>query len=62
MLRWVDDNLHVHEEFIGLYEVASIEATSLVAAILDCLQRLNISMTKIRGQCYNGASNTSGWR
>ncbi len=37
MLRWVDDNLHVHEEFIGLYEVASIKATSLVAAIKDCI-------------------------
>ncbi len=59
MLRWVDDNLHVHEEFIGLYEVASFEATSLVAAIKDCLLRLNISMMKNRGQCYGGASNMS---
>ena len=61
-LRWVDDELLVHEEFIGLYDVASIEATSLVRVIKDTLLRLNLSLTKIRGQCYDGASNMSGIR
>ncbi len=28
----------------------------------DCLLRLNISLTKVRGQCYDGASNMSGLR
>ena len=62
MLRWVDNELQVHEEFIGLYEVSTIEATSLVAAVKDCLLRLNISLTKVRGQRYDGASNMSGLR
>ena len=62
MLRWVDDELQVQEEFIGLYEVSTIEASSLVAAIKDCLLRLNISLTKVRGQYYDGASNMSGLR
>lgn len=62
MLRWVDNELQVHEEFIGLYEVSTIEASSLVAVIKDCLLRLNISLAKVRGQCYDGASNMSGLR
>ena len=37
VLRWVDDELNVHEEFIGLYEVPSIEASSLVFIIKDTL-------------------------
>ena len=43
--RWVDDELDVHEDFIGLYETESI--------IHDVLNRLNISITKLRGQCYD---------
>ena len=62
MLRWVDDQLEVHEEFVGLHQVANIEATTLVAVIKDCLLRLNISLTKVRGQCYDGASNLTGAR
>ena len=32
-LRWVDNDLSVHEEFIGLYAVSSIESSSLVHVI-----------------------------
>ena len=41
----MDDELDVHEDFIGLYETESI--------IHDVLNRLNISITKLRGQCYD---------
>ena len=41
MLRWVDDDLNVHEEFIGLHEVPTIQTDVLVAVIKDCLLRLN---------------------
>ena len=58
-LRWVHDELLVHEEFIGLYDVANIEATSLVCVIKDTLLHLNLPLTKIRGKCYDGASNMS---
>lgn len=61
-LRWVDDKLLVHEDFIGLYEVSSIEASSLVAVVKDTLLRLNLTLAKARGQCYDGASNMSGVR
>lgn len=57
VLRWVDDELNVHEEFIGLYEVPSIEASSLVFVIKDTLLRVNLTLAKAHGQCYDGASN-----
>ena len=61
-LRWVDNDLSVHEEFIGLYVVNSIESSSLFHVIKDTLLRLNLPMTKICGQCYDGASNMRGVR
>ena len=62
MLRWVDDDLNVHEEFIGLHEVPTIQTDVLVAVIKDFLLRLNLSLNKVRGQCYDGASNMAGIR
>jgi len=58
----VDNDLSVHEEFIGLYVVNSIESSSLFHVIKDTLLRLNLPMTKICGQCYDGASNMRGVR
>ena len=60
--RWVDNNLEPHEEFIGLYQVESTQSSILVATIRDVLQRVNVSITKLRGQCYDGASSMSGSR
>ena len=59
-LRWVDNTFDVHEEFVGLYKVESISSNSLVAVIKDTLLRLNLTLTKVRGQCYNGAANMAG--
>ena len=44
--------LEHHEEFIGLYQVESTRATVLVGVVHDVLQRMILSITKIRGQCY----------
>ena len=62
VLRSVDDNLLVHENFIGLHEVSSIQSAVLVAIIKDTLLRLNLSISRVRGQCYDGASNMAGIR
>ena len=58
--RWVDSNLQDHEDFIGLYEVDNIGADCLVHHIKDVLLRMNLSLSKCRGQCYDGASNMRG--
>ena len=59
-LRFVSDDLEVHEEFIGLYSLESTSAESIVGAIKDILLRLNLQITNCRGQCYDGASSMSG--
>ena len=59
-LRWVDDDLNPHEEFIGLQCVPNIAADTLVAVIRDVLIRMNLSINNCRGQCYDGASNMIG--
>ena len=46
---------------MGLYSVGTIEADSLVKAILDVVVcRAGLSLNQCRGQCYDGASNMSG--
>ena len=60
VLRHVDSELNVHEEIMGLCMVPSIDAATLTNVILDTLVRMNISLSKCRGQCYDGASNMSG--
>ena len=62
-LRWVDDHdKSIHEKFIGLHAVDSITSGSIVSVIKDTLTRLNLPLSKARGQCYDGASNMSGIR
>lgn len=60
VLRWVDDDLNTHEDFIGLYMVPSIDSDTLVSVIRDCLVRMNLTIANCRGQCYDGASSMSG--
>lgn len=45
-----------------MYAVESIDADTLVSIILDVLQRLHLTMSKVRVQCYDGAATTSGHR
>lgn len=58
----VDENLSVNEEFIGLYSVDSITADVLTAVIKDVMLRLNLGISKLCGQCYDGCSTMSGPR
>jgi len=60
VLRWVDDALEAHEDFIGLYSVSSISADNLTNVIKDCLKHLSLPISKVRSQCYDGASNMTG--
>ena len=61
-IRWVSDNLEVHEEFIGLYEVPAIDAVTLATVAKDTFTKLNLSFSKLQGQCYDGASAMKGIR
>ena len=59
-LGWVGETFEVHKDFVGLYEVASIGAEIIYAAITDVFLRLNLALLKVRGQCYDGAATMSG--
>ena len=60
-LRWVErKELRVYEDFVGFYEVHNIGSATIVNAITDALTRLNLPISKCRGQAYDGASNMMG--
>ena len=59
-LRWVDNCLCAHEDFIGFYALPDIKSDTIVAVIKDVLLRLQLSLQSCRGQCYDGASNMLG--
>ncbi len=54
--------MDVREDFLGLYTVPSIHLMMLKEVMDDCLCRLNIPYSRVRGQCYDGASTMSGTR
>ena len=53
-LRWVSERFEAHEDFIGLYQV------KLRNSMADVMLRLNLAVSKVRGQCYDGASAMTG--
>ena len=59
-IRWVDTELEVHEDFIGLYEVDKTDADTITRTIFDALLRLSLPLDDLKGQCYDGASTMSG--
>ena len=60
-MRYVDDELEVDVDFVGLYEIESTKYDVLVKVIEDVMCRLNIPLSKVHGQCYDGASACKKW-
>ena len=59
-IRWVDNNLCVNEDMIGMYPVKGTDADQLVFVIKDILMCLDLNIADARGQCYDGASAMAG--
>ena len=59
-VRWVDDDLKAHEDFLGYYQISNIKSDTLVSAIKDALIIFEFPLTNLRGQTYDGASNIMG--
>ena len=59
-IRWVDDDLVVHEDFIGMHPLKDTSADHIVFIIKDILQRMNLRLEDARGQCYDGAAAMAG--
>ena len=56
-LRWVDDKLEAHDEFIGLKNVPNTDADSIVRKIKDVLLQMHLKLNKCRGQCFDRCYN-----
>ena len=54
-LRHVDDDLEVHEDLIGLHNLESTSADTIVSTIQGILLGLNLSIKNCRGQRCDGA-------
>lgn len=58
-IRTASCDLDICEDFIGLLETTNTKAITLFSIVKDVLLRLGLPTEKLRGQCYDGASNMS---
>lgn len=56
------DQLQPHEDFIGLYQLDKTNADFITGTVKDVLVRLELSLSRCRGQCYDGVSTMRGAR
>ena len=57
---YVSKDLGVHETFVGFYETAATDASTLFDITNDVFKTLEFSIANCRGQCFDGASNIAG--
>ncbi|XP_019194749.1 PREDICTED: zinc finger MYM-type protein 1-like [Ipomoea nil] len=59
-IRYVDSSGHIIERLLGITHVRDTTSMSLKVAVEDLLTRHGLSISRIRGQGYDGASNMRG--
>ena len=59
-LQLVDSNLQSHCKFLGFYSSPDTTAETLFKCLKDIFVRLNISLDRLQGYCFDGANNMSG--
>ncbi|KAL4611456.1 hypothetical protein ACB092_08G124600 [Castanea dentata] len=59
-LRYVDKLGHVNERFLGITHVNNTSAVTLKSAIEEIFNKHSLSISRLRGQGYDGASNMRG--
>ncbi|XP_015169213.1 uncharacterized protein [Solanum tuberosum] len=60
VLRYVDKKGFVVQAFTGLVHVKDTSALSLKKTIVNVLAQHSLSLSYVRGQCYDGTSNMQG--
>ena len=59
-IRWVNDELIAHEEFVGIKPVERTTAEDIVFVLTETLPEMHLRIDDCRGQCYDGTSTMSG--
>ena len=59
VIRFVDVNKNIREDFLGFITVERITGEALATALLSWLESHNVDVSLSRGQGYDGASNMS---
>ena len=59
-IRWIDDQLAINENFIGLINLTMADTNSVKNAIKDTLLRALLPLSSCRGQGYDGVSTMKG--
>ena len=59
-IRWGDNDLNAHKDFLGYYQIPNIQSNTIMEVIKDSLIRLSLPISNVRGQTYDGASNMLG--
>ena len=57
---FVDSENHIREDFVSFIKLERVRAVDITDAIVKCLQNLGLSLSDLRGQGYDSASNMSG--
>ena len=60
VIRWINEDFVVSEEFLVLYCLSAIDVQSIVDAMKDAFLRFQIPLVKLQGQCYDGCSTMAG--
>ena len=60
ILRFVNDEGKVMERFLGLKHIEKCTSVALKEALLSMISSHKLSISKLRGQGYDGASNMRG--
>ena len=61
VLRFVDENLNIREDFVGyVHCVEGLSGEKLASVILKTLSQLNLNINDCRGQGYDGAGAVAG--
>ena len=59
-IRWLDKEMTVCEEYIGLMTVAQTNADTIVVCITDILMHMNLRIQGVCGKCYDGCLTMTG--
>lgn len=60
VLRYVEENMKIHESFVGFYRTERCDGEALALLLKSVILSLNLDITNLRGQCYDGAANMRG--